>query len=522
MNGGRAVVQALAAHGVDTVFGIPGTHNLEIYRWLREFGITPVTPRHEQGAGYAADAYAWVSGRPGVVLTTSGPGLLNAAAAAATSWAESRPVLLLSPGAPTGTEGADLGQLHETKDSSGALDRIVSWSRRVESPEAAAAAVAAAFAGFASGRPRPVHVEIPLDVLDAPWSGSVPRPAAPTRPTLPPGPARQAAELMAAARRPLIVAGGGAVDAADALRGLAEIVGAPVATTVNGKGVLDEGHPLALGASVRLRALQDEAAAGDAVLVVGSELGDSDLWGGRITGRALIRLDVDERQLHKNARADLTLRADADAGLRAMIAALDGSPTAAGEGRAASLRAACRKEALRDGGEYEQVNAAVRAALPAEAILTGDSSQVSYLGSVHFFDLPAPRRFCYMPGFATLGYGLPAAIGAALAAPGRPVACLLGDGALMFSVQELATAVELGLPIPVVVVDNGGYAEIKAQQLARDIPPVAVDLRTPDLALLATAMGARGVRVSDPAEVTEHVRAALAAVGPTVIHLDQR
>ena len=183
-NGGAAVVETLAAHGVETVFGIPGTHNLELYRWFAATGIRPVTPRHEQGAGYAADAAAWVSGRPGVVVTTSGPGLLNAAAAAATSWAESRPVLLLSPGAPTGT-GSDLGRLHETKDATGALERIVAWSRRVSSPEEAADAVAAAFSAFATGRPRPVHIEIPLDVLEAPWTGPAPTAAHPPAPAAP-------------------------------------------------------------------------------------------------------------------------------------------------------------------------------------------------------------------------------------------------------------------------------------------------------------------------------------------------
>jgi thiamine pyrophosphate-dependent acetolactate synthase large subunit-like protein len=515
-NGGAAVVETLAAHGVDTVFGIPGTHNLELYRWFTPTGIRPVTPRHEQGAGYAADAAAWVSGRPGVVVTTSGPGLLNAAAAAATSWAESRPVLLLSPGAPTGT-GSDLGRLHETKDATGALDRIVAWSRRVSSPEEAADAVAAAFAAFATGRPRPVHVEIPLDVLETPWSGPVPTAAAAPAPTVPADALRAAADVLRAARTPLIVAGGGAVDAAGPLRALAEALGAPVATTVNGKAVLDEAHPLSVGASVRLRALQSAAAESDAVLVVGSELGDSDLWEGRITGRTLLRLDVDAAQLRKNAHADLVLHGDAATTLTALRALLPA--TGATAARARELHATCRKEALVDGAPFVEVTAAVRAGLPADGILTGDSSQVTYLGAVHLFDQATPRSFCYTPGFATLGYGLPAAIGAKLAAPGRPVACLLGDGALMFSVQELATAVDLGLPIPIVVADNGGYAEIRAQQQARGIAPVAVDLATPDFVALARAMGAHGVAADDPAAVAAHVRDGLTADRPTLIHM---
>jgi thiamine pyrophosphate-dependent acetolactate synthase large subunit-like protein len=177
---------------------------------------------------------------------------------------------------------------------------------------------------------------------------------------------------------------------------------------------------------------------------------------------------------------------------------------------------------MADAGPYAEINASVRAALPADGVLTGDSSQVTYFGSVHFFDLPAPRRFCYSPGYATLGYGLPAGLGAALGRPGAPVAVLLGDGALMFSVQELITLVEQRLPVPVVVVDNGGYQEIRDQQTARGIPPIGVELRTPDLAALAVAMGARGVRTTSTAKLTDLVSGAFGADGPTLIPFDIR
>ncbi|TWF80923.1 acetolactate synthase-1/2/3 large subunit [Pseudonocardia hierapolitana] len=534
-NGGSAVVETLAAHGVDTVFGIPGTHNLELYRHLAPCGIRAVTPRHEQGAGYAAEGYARVSGRPGVVLTTSGPGMTNAMTAAATAYAESQPMLVLSPGVPTGTEGRDLGLLHETKDASGAMDRLVRWSRRVAGPEDAADAVTAAFATFRGARPRPVHVEIPLDVLEQQWDGS-PWVGAVTAPPEPDAAdVRCAATLLAGARRPLVIVGGGAVDAAAEVRALTEALGAPVATTVNGKGVLDESHPLAVGASVRLRALHKAAAESDALLVVGSELGDSDLWEGRITAQTVIRCDIEPGQLHKNCQAAVALLGDAATTLRALRTALPTSGALVGtyptnapfvgthgpaSVRASELRDACRAEARDGAATYEEINLAVRAALPADGVLAGDSSQVTYLGSVHFFDVPAPRRFCYTPGYATLGYGLPAAIGASLARPGEPVAVLLGDGAFLFSVQELATAVDLRLPLPIVVVDNGGYREIRDQQEQRGIPPVGVDLPVPDLAALAGAFGAHGVRTSDPGALTALVADALSADRPTVIHLE--
>ncbi len=521
-NGGAAVVETLAAHGVDTVFGIPGTHNLEIYRHLPTTGIRAVTPRHEQGAGYAAEAFARVTGRPGVVVTTSGPGLTNVMTAASTAYAESQPMLVLSSGLPAGAYGRDLGQLHEAKNPLGAMDQLVRWSRRVDSADEAAAAVTEAFSSFTGGRPRPVHIEVPFDVLEQQWSGQPRIAAKAAPPQADPEAVRRAAEVLTAAGKPMIIAGGGAVDARTELTPLAEALGAPVATTVNGKGVVDESHPLSVGASIRLRALQKAAADSDALLVVGTELGDSDLWGGQIRGRTVIRCDIDPAQLDKNCPADHALHGDAATTLAALRAALPTGLDAGESGRAVALRTMCLQEAMADAGPYAEINAAVRAALPADGVLTGDSSQVTYFGSVHFFDMPAPRRFCYSPGYATLGYGLPAGLGAAVGLPGSPVAVLLGDGALMFSVQELITLVEQRLPIPVIVVDNGGYQEIKDQEAARGIPPIGVELRTPDLAALAVAMGAGGVRTTSTAELTELVGAALGADGPTLIHFDIR
>jgi acetolactate synthase-1/2/3 large subunit len=365
-----------------------------------------------------------------------------------------------------------------------------------------------------------VHVEIPLDVLEQPWGGSAWVGAVTAAPEPDAADVRRAATLLGGARRPLVIVGGGAVDAATEVRALAEALGAPVATTVNGKGVLDESHPLAVGASVRLRALQEAAADSDVLLVAGSELGDSDLWEGRIAAGAVIRCDIEPGQLHKNCRADVALLGDAATTLRALLDALPVGTRGPGSARAAELRDACRAEARTDAGAYEEINAAVRAALPADGVLAGDSSQVTYLGSVHFFDVPAPRRFCYTPGYATLGYGLPAAIGASLARPDRPAAVLLGDGAFLFSVQELATVVDLRLPLPIVVADNGGYREIRDQQAARSIPPVGVDLPVPDLAALATAFGAHGVHTTDPGALTALVADALSADRPTLIHLN--
>jgi len=544
-NGGRAVVETLAAHGVDTIFGIPGTHNLEFYRHLPDFGIRAITPRHEQGAGYGADGYYIVSGKPGVVITTSGPGLTNVVTAAATAYAESRPMLILSPGVPTGLERADVGMLHETKDSSGALTHLLVSSQRTRTAEGAGQAVAEAFAMFASARPGPVHIEVPLDVLEGAWNGSVPKPIPGRAPGLDARVVSRAAEAVAGAARPFIVAGGGARKASQAVRELAERIDAPVATTANGKGILPEDHPLSLGSNVRFPSVQAESAAADVLIVLGSELADSDLWGGLIGAQTsvgvrdaaadqlVIRCDIDPDQLGKNLPGDILACADASEFLSALMAELDERNPAATSARgttSARESGGERARAVREswGRDFDvdsigaRVTRLVEQGAGGNVVVAGDSSQVTYDGTVHALHASTPDQLLYMPGFATLGYGIPAAIGAKLADDARPVACILGDGAAMFSIQELMTAAELGLGLPFVIVDNGGYAEIEAQMVDRSMAPFAVRLARPDFAKLGESMGGIGVRI-DAADIDEQlpeaVAAALQAGVPTTIHI---
>ena len=514
VTGGAAVVDALVAHGVRDVFGIPGTHNLEIYRYLPGSGVRHVVTRHEQGAGYAADGYARVSGRPGVLVTTSGPGITNAITALATAYADSVPVLAVSPGVPRGKVGADFGWLHEVKNQQAALDAVCARSIRVEDTDDVPEVIADVFAGFASGRPRPVHVELPVDVLEGPWK----RRPAPVRavpdPVLPDAPAiRAVASALAGASRPVLVAGGGARPAADEIRALAD-AGVAVLTTVNGKGVLDETHPSALGASVRLPAAHKVMNEADVLLVVGSELGDSDLWGGTIVAggnRTVIRVDIDPAQLHKNVPADLAVLGDSAAILRAVVAALPSDRRwAAGHGIAAIV--------ADDGGPWAEIQRVLAEALPTDTVVAGDSSQVTYCGTVHHWPFTPDNRLLYPTGYATLGYGLPAAIGAKVAAPDRPVLALFGDGAAMFSIAELATAVEQRLALPVVIADNGGYAEIREQMLDRGITPQAVDLRSPDFVALGKALGAHAYSAPSPDDLGPLAAEALKADRPTLIH----
>lgn len=523
-SGGYAVVQALRDSGVDLVFGIPGTHNLEIYRYLADSGIRHVAPRHEQGGGYAADGYARATGKPGVLITTSGPGLTNACTAAATAYADSIPLLLISPGMPRGLERADVGWLHEMKDQHGHLDTLVERSLRVESAQDAYAAICDAFAAWPARRPRPVHVEVPVDVLEAPMpaslgTGTCPRQEAP-KPVS--ADLDRAAALLTTANDVVVIAGGGTRHATQPLRRLVETLGSAVLTTVNGKGVLPEKHPLSLGAAIRLPEAQRIAEKADALLVVGTELGDSDLWGGTITPTgAVVRIDIDSAQLQKNLTADVALCGDASEVLTALAerVASTARVSAASHRPAQTARTELAAAALREGARWLPFHEALAAALPDEVVVAGDSAQVSYFGTVHQWPMPAPGRFLYPTGYATLGYGLPAAIGAKLGCPDSPVLALVGDGGTAFTIQELLTAVDLRLPIPVVVMNNGGYGEIRDEMRARGIDPLAVDVRAPNFPALAEACGAHGSRADSPADLAEQVRAALTCDLPTVIEV---
>lgn len=548
-NGGAALVAALERNGVDVVFGIPGVHNLEVYRHLAASGVRHVAVRHEQGAGYAADGYARASGRPGVCLTTSGPGATNACTAAATAYADSSPVLFCSPGPPIGVEGRDLGLLHEMKDQSAHFESLVTASVRPTSAQEIHDVVDEIFEGWRRARPRPVHLELPVDVLEGEWR---PEPAAGTAATdrdgaegavadrlrarfdasapaaLPTAASirrtvREVAALLSASRRPLLLLGGGARGAADGAARLAERLGALVLTTVNGKGVVDERHPLSLGASIRLpgtRALFETA---DVIVVVGSELGDSDLWGVPVvTESPVVRVDVDPRQLQKNLPASVALCMDARAAVDALVRELgDGDATSETWAATADrLRLELRAEALVDGEPYEAINRELSAALPESTIVGGDSAQVSYFGTAHFWPMARPGRFLYPTGYATLGYGVPAAVGAKLAQPEAPVVALVGDGGVLFTVQELLTAAEQRLALPVVIVDNHGYAEIRQGMMDRGIEPVAVDRPSVDFPALGRAFGGRGHSVSSLDELCGRVLDALSADGPTVLAMD--
>jgi thiamine pyrophosphate-dependent acetolactate synthase large subunit-like protein len=524
--GGRAVARALGAHGVEVVWGIPGTHNLELYAGLAEAGIRHLSPRHEQGAAFAADGYSRVTGRVGVCVTTSGPAVVNAATALGQSYSDSIPVLLVAAGMPLRHPGLGNGELHETKNLIGALDGIVAYAHRVTSVAEIPVAVAQAFARMRTGRPRPVVIEIPLDLLGE-QGEAVAVPPTPAAVLAPDSQALDAAaELLARAKRPAVLAGGGASAAADELRRLAERLGAPVVCSINGKGTLPEDHPLSVGAGYAVGAVRELVDDSDAVLVVGSELAPSDLWWGplELAGKA-VRIDIDPAQAVTNAVPAVSVVADAGlalAGLLERLGAGDGDRVAAGGAeRAARFRDAFRARASGDAERWSDLLDALSGALGRDGVVAADNAMVAYFGALEMLPAYRPRSFLFPTGFGTLGFAVPAAIGAKVGRPEARVLALSGDGGLMFTVGELAAAAQARLALPVVVVDNSGYGEIRREMAERGDPALGVDFDSPDFAAMGRALGCHGVFADSRTALDDALERAFAADRPTVIHVPE-
>ncbi|MDB5982070.1 MAG: putative acetolactate synthase large subunit [Pseudomonas sp.] len=487
----EALVKLLEGYGVDTVFGIPGVHTVELYRGLHGSRLKHVSPRHEQGAGFMADGYARASGKPGVCFIITGPGMTNILTAMGQAYADSVPMLVISTTSRREHQRLGHGHLHELPDQRALVAGVCAFSHTLQRPDELPELLARAFALFGCTRPRPVHLEIPLDVLEMSASHLDLSPRA-----LPSAPAPAAVAIEAAcvlinrAKRPLILAGGGARRASAALTQLAERLQAPVALTTNARGLLPPQHPLLLDgvqSSVHGRELFAQA---DMVLAVGTELGetDYDFFGlGPIAFSApLIRLDIDPLQVLGAQRADVALLGDADQGLRALLHAL---PARQADSEWASHCVARTNANERNGWTPKQqclqtVLDTVRDSLPSPVIV-GDSTQPVYQGALGY-RAPAPNSwFNAGTGYGTLGYALPAAIGARLAQPQRPVVALVGDGGLQFSSAELIVAREAGVGVIVLLWNNQCYAEIRDYMCARDVPPLGVDILPPDFAALA-------------------------------------
>ncbi|HKD52914.1 MAG TPA: 5-guanidino-2-oxopentanoate decarboxylase [Steroidobacteraceae bacterium] len=520
---GRYLVETLAANGIDTVFGIPGLHNIELYRGLELARMRHVLVRHEQNALFAADGYARATGHPAAAFVISGPGVSNALTALAQAWSDSVPVLLIASAPVRASLGKGWGVLHELSDQRSLVAGVTGFSASARSASDVREYLRGAFAALRAPRPRPAYLDVPLDLLGELTAmrpevfARVPPPVAPPRAA-----SDAARAVLSDAARPLVIAGGGARAAGAVLRQVVEALDAYLVTTVAGKGIVAESHPACLGASLPYPLTQERVAAADVVLAVGTELSETDIYTTTrlpMKGR-LLRIDVDPGKLTDHYAADVTLHADAQLALDALAQGLRpriGWRSAAGD--AAAHRAGI--EAQLDSNARAALSAVrvLRASLPADGAIFSDMTQIAYLGNFAFA-AERPGVWFHPSGYGALGYALPAAIGACLAQPQRAILALAGDFGVQFTLQELMTAVELDVTLPIVVWNNGALGQIRDDMCAAGIAPIGVVARNPDFGALANACGAVAARVNSSGSLETAVRAALVRPGPTLIEVD--
>jgi len=505
---GEYLIQLLEAYGVDKVFGIPGVHTVELYRGLADSSIQHVTPRHEQGAGFMADGYARMCGKPGVCLVITGPGLSNISTAMLQARADSIPMLVIS--SVNNPDRQARGSLHEMPDQSAFARSVAVESYTVSRIEDLAKVVEAAFTRFGSARPGPVHIEIPLSLMQADC-GEVALPSrinAPADKQADTSAIDQATDAINTAERVVILAGGGTGACGEAVVELAERLGALVITTANARSHVPT-HPLVIHASASLKPIREYIEAADVVLAVGTELGPTDYdvyeTEGPMDIKCLVRIDIDDAQLDVNQNAKIKIACAAEAGVNALLSRVKSKKLTPDTDQ---LYKSIQGELSHDYKQLIGVLENLRSSVDS-AVFVGDSTQLIYAGNLAFAPDSGGAWFNSSVGFGTLGYGLSAAIGAKLACPSLPVICLIGDGGLQFTLAELGTLRELDLAVTIIVWNNHGYGEIREFMKDKGIKPEGVDLEPPDFCAVASAYGLDSVRVTRASELIQQTEQAV-------------
>jgi len=511
------LARALAGAGVRHVFGMPGSHTTTVYDAIaRQESIRTVLVRNEQAGAFMADGYARVSGRPGFVCTTAGPGATNALTGVAEAWADSVPVVLLTGQVNADRLDVECGAYHEI-DLEAIFRPVTKTCITVRDPGRVAEAFAQTYAAVTTGRPRPAALILPQDLMrmDVPVTDR--QESAPTEEVPHPTPEDlgRAADLLARAERPILLAGGGALwsGAAEEVRTLAERLNAPVVTSLNGKGLIDERDPLSLGhaRSARAKAALPHA---DAMLAVGCRFTEvMTEWRRMPVPDRLVQIDLDQDQIGMNHPVAVGLRGDAREVLTALIRLIpEGRRDGWGERWGQARRARPEKP--------EWLIETLREVAPEDAPVFTDACEIGYRMQADWASY-GPRRFFYPSNYITLGWAFPAAVGAAVALGGdAPVFSVSGDGGFVMTAQELATAVRYGLKVVAVVHNDSTYGAIKnIQKRDQGGRYPDVDLNNPDFLALAGAFGVPAVRASDPASLRRAVAEALGRSGPSLIEV---
>ena len=542
---GELLVQWLEYYGVETVFGIPGVHTVELYRGLPDTNIRHVTPRHEQGAGFMADGYYRASGKIGVCFIITGPGMTNIMTAMAQALADSIPMLVISSVNKVADTGSGEGHLHELHDQQGMVSKVALTSKTIWNPESLPKVIAEAFALFNGARPGPVHIQLPIDVITAdashvakppdltPYlnspatsqtdanSSTLPRVMRPL-----PNPAQLdlIIESLKTAKNPVLLYGGGCVDVNQDAQKLAELIDAPTFLTINAKGLLPPAHPLSLGSNQSLAAGRAVITEADLVLAIGTELGETDydvFFNGefKINGK-LIRIDCDAQQLQRPFRADIAVLSDAQMAVSGLCTRLENQAlNHKAVSRVAEAKQALLAEMTPDFAGQNALLQLIRDEVK-DVIFVGDSTQPVYSGNLGFEALATRKWFNSSTGFGTLGYGLPAAIGAMVGSK-SPVVSLMGDGGIQFTIAELICAAELELPLIVLLWNNQGYGEIRRYMEEGGLPLIGVNIKTPNFEPLAAGFGAGYRRITDKQQLLDALQKDINGKQPFIYEVDE-
>ncbi|MFV2053423.1 5-guanidino-2-oxopentanoate decarboxylase [Aliiroseovarius sp. YM-037] len=513
---GAQISHMLKDRGVDTIFGIPGVHNVEMYRGIEEAGITHVLARHEQGAGFMADGYARAAGRPGVAYVITGPGVCNIMTPMGQAYSDSVPMLVIS--SCLDETAATRGQLHQMKDQRAAAETVCDWSEEARTAKAAYQLIDRALLEFDVARPRPKHIQVPIELLgtDAPdfpsggeGDGRLHHADAIEGIVLP---------YLRQAKRPLVIFGAGAKT--ENARMMVEKIGAACFSTYAARGIVGDDYPLDFGATLSYASSADVVASADLVIAIGTELAAVDIQRNHLGHSCpMIRVDIDPECLFDQQRAEVRVHADAADFVDLVIELSDdGAATDWTSDEVAAARAKWRAEADAAYPGIIPICDALRDALPDDTMIYSDMTQIAYVAK-EIWPMKYPGHWHHPYGFGTLGYALPAAIGGKIGVGDKPVAAIMGDYGFHYTMQELGVAVELGLNIPIVLWDNAKLKEIEDCMVQSQIAPNAVFARNPDFCKLAEAFGAKAAAPGSLAELQDAVQAAFAADGPTLIHV---
>ncbi len=521
MTGGEAIVSGLVAHGVDTVFGLPGAQVYGLFDAFHQAQLKVIGARHEQACGYMAFGYARSTGKPGVFSVVPGPGVLNAGAALLTAFGCNEPVLCLTGQVPTQFLGKGRGHLHEMPDQLATLRTFVKWAERMEYPDVAPTLVARAFQEMLSGRRGPAALEMPWDVFTQRAATGAAQMFEPFPAPLPdPDRVKGAAALVAASKRPMIFVGSGAIEAREEILELAELIDAPVVAFRSGRGIVSNAHELGLTIAAAYRLWPQT----DLMIGIGTraELPASSFrWPYQPQGLKSIRIDIDPAEMRRFT-PDVAVVSDARAGARELLAAVRKAGYRKSSGRRAEIReasAAAMKEIQQVQPQMAYLNV-LREVLPNNAIVTDELSQVGF-ASWYGFPVYEPRTFITSGYQGTLGSGFPTALGAKVANPDTPVVAITGDGGFMFAVQELSTAAQYNIGVVTLVFNNNAYGNVRRDQRERfDGRVVAADLVNPDFVKLAESFGVAASRVTSPDHFRPALEKALAHGGPHLIAIE--